>query len=437
MGPGGRGDREWRRAGTVLRAGGVIVALASLGTDCGTWYVGDYDHGVAPPQYIAREEVVYGLTTLSPLSAAVVGLPALALLLAAASVAIQGLLRERSRQQGTSLPRWKAGVLAVVAVSLLGLTSIAGNFDTSGTAGLTAVAMSSPARGWAVGYYDFNQGGVDGTIWGYQDGRWSEVSRMPWQLYGVVALPDGQAWAVGDGGRMLHEVGGRWTGASSGTTDQLDGVAMVSPDEGWAVGGSERITVAQATVGGSVNLAAAVSLPGTCAILHYSGGRWSRVSCPFDHHLSAVTALPDGEAWAVGNGAVLHETGGVWSRVAAPAAGLAAIAMVSPDTGWASGSRGALLRCAHGTWTAVPSLTNDELAGISMRSADDAWTVGGSTLLHWDGTSWTASAVPGNEELAAVAAGSRGGQGWIVGSANGPSPLIVRETPSGWRAVST
>jgi len=97
----------------------------------------------------------------------------------------------------------------VVAVSLLGLTPIASDFDTSGVSVLFAVAMSSPRQGWAVGSFERNQGGqTAGIVWADEGGRWAEEGRWPWDLNGVAALPDGQAWAVGDSGHILHEIAG-------------------------------------------------------------------------------------------------------------------------------------------------------------------------------------------------------------------------------------
>jgi hypothetical protein len=188
-----------------------------------------------------------------------------------------------------------------------------------------------------------------------------------------------------------------------------------------------------------VTLAAASpsSLPGTCAIEHHSRGRWAPVQCPIGLPLVAVSALPDGEAWAVGSGFALHEAGGVCRVATAPAANLATIAMLSPDDGWAAGIAGTIAHWHEGTWTVVPSGTREDLTGIAMGSADDGWLVGGSVALHWDGAAWSPAATPPNDCMAAVAAGPGAGEWWIVGAGQASPPLVLQYVPGGWRQVVT
>lgn len=69
----------------------------------------------------------------------------------------------------------------------------------------------------------------------------------------------------------------------------LNGVAMVSPDEGWAVGN-----------GG--------------VILHYQSGAWTQAQSPTGENLSSVIMISVSEGWAIGDhGTMLHEQSGTWS----------------------------------------------------------------------------------------------------------------------------
>lgn len=107
---------------------------------------------------------------------------------------------------------------------------------------LEALAGTGPNDMWAVGVPDGFMGGqpdefvcihLDGSTW------WGTCLITPnsqiW-LRGVsMAAPD-DAWAVGDGGLILHWDGVAWSPASSPTAYDLHGVSMVSATDGWAVG---------------------------------------------------------------------------------------------------------------------------------------------------------------------------------------------------------
>jgi hypothetical protein len=75
---------------------------------------------------------------------------------------------------------------------------------------------------------------------------------------------------------------------ASPTTQLLDGVALVSPTEGWAMGFNRTF-------------------------LHYTDGRWSLAASHHDN-LFGLTMVSATEGWAVGNGpfgdTILHYTTG-------------------------------------------------------------------------------------------------------------------------------
>jgi len=97
------------------------------------------------------------------------------------------------------------------------------------------------------------------------------------------------AWAVGDGGLILHSTSGAtgtWTVQASGTAQSLFGIAVDSAGRAVTVGG-----------GGT--------------ILHANGGAWNTMSGPTHADLRAVATgrSAAGEYWAVGTcGAILHGT---------------------------------------------------------------------------------------------------------------------------------
>lgn len=155
----------------------------------------------------------------------------------------------------------------------------------------------------------------------------------------------------------------------------LRGVAMLSPVNGWAVGGSDTETF----------------------VVRWNGKEWRQVPSPNPGSLTAVAANTDEDAWAVGNRVdetsgrtvplVLHWDGATWTEIPTP---------VSP-TG------------------------NDELLGVAVIAPDDVWAVGTNRpdlkadedarqvafALHWDGWSWqTVSAPLGVTQFSAVSAKS-------------------------------
>ena len=71
-----------------------------------------------------------------------------------------------------------------------------------------------------------------------------------------------------------------------------------------------------------------------------------------------------------------------------------AISGTSPTDVWAVGNLATALHYDGGAWTAVPTglPTTTTLTGVWTIAPDDAWTVGGTSVAHWDGTQWTAVA---------------------------------------------
>ncbi len=153
-------------------------------------------------------------------------------------------------------------------------------------------------------------------------------------LEGIAVLPDGEAWAVGSGGLILHEQGNVWTQQASPTSTRLIGVTMLSPTEGWAVGDQ--------------------------SILHYHQGVWTQVSTAY-RRLTAITMISPEEGWIVGGDSlILHYTQGAWMKVPAPPASYfytVAMQPGEPMSGWIAGpgdtsahSMPMLLHLSQGMW---------------------------------------------------------------------------------------
>jgi hypothetical protein len=275
-----------------------------------------------------------------------------------------------------------------------------------------------------VGFTDVERGGValslhwDGSAWqriGFPDNPQPES-----HLFAVSAVADDDVWGVGGwarpgalkgGALVAHWDGSEWTTTDLPTSDRpegegahhydaLYGVDAVSDADAWAVGTRFDVPVTF----------------GRTLVEHWDGASWEVVPSPnvdpagtegtLDNSLAAVAAIGPDDVWAVGSfqerGNVregppsnrplaMHWDGSAWRIVAVPDVGLGelnGIAAVSADDVWGVGS----------SWQ----------AGSARRSP---------LLLHWDGRAWTRIEAPtdASGELAGIAAVPGGGL-WAVGS---------------------
>ena len=186
--------------------------------------------------------------------------------------------------------------------------------------------------------------------------------------------------------------------------NELAGLAVVAPDDIWAVG--RYNTGRPPTVTGRDTLA-----------LHWDGLAWTVVPTPnptwagADYFtLEDAVATSATDVWAVGSAqdfASLKSTtlverwdGSAWSIVPSPNPGganlpnrLNAITVVAPNDLVAVGTIGfparPLVMRWNGTrWHPVRNPCRVELNGVDARSATDIWAVGSATTCHFDGTRW-------------------------------------------------
>jgi hypothetical protein len=252
----------------------------------------------------------------------------------------------------------------------------------------------------------------------------------------------GESWAVGNVGSDLKSNqtlierfnGSAWSivpSPNQGTgNNALNGISMIS-GAGWAVGYAQAGTYKPLALG-------------------WDGTQWSIASTgtfPHDALFTGVDTLADASAWAVGfqrtadgtrRTLVENESGGVWTPVASPNDGtpatdnsLTAVAGTQATGLWAvgwqespSGLKPLILRYdttqPSPTWASVtgaggvpaPGAIDTVLTGVDVLTASDVWAVGyyfdGSVnrplALHWDGSTWSNSPVPGTGMLRKVRA---------------------------------
>ncbi len=262
--------------------------------------------------------------------------------------------------------------------------------------------------------------------------NWSLVkSPSPHEAFGdqnmlnaVAARSRYDAWAVGQvrvyATNHLDTVAEHWNGASwqivptpntADLTNVLYGVAMIRPDDVWAVGYSQPQGFAA---------------PYYALIEHWDGKTWSIVQS--DSRLgvlTSVTATGPGDIWAVGSsnypglGVIEHWDGHRWFyHQLHDAVLLNSVTAISSDDVWAVGEQyryrngGEItytLRFDGTAWTRIPSpnpLTRHKtyaqnwLRSVSGLASFDVWAFGetrdtdfpggldDTLTLHWDGRQW-------------------------------------------------
>ncbi len=210
------------------------------------------------------------------------------------------------------------------------------------------------------------------------------------ELNGIDMLSPTDGWMVGDNFTIgstliLHYVNGVWLQVPSPKGRDLNAqyltlsqVAMVSASEGWAVG-TAYLDKDQFTG----------------FILHYTGGQWAVSSTFRGTSLSGLFMLSTSDGWIGGsegccgpNGGqaiLLHYDGTAWNKVSVPGFDVSQVVMVSASEGWAVGSQqvngfdgplGSLLHYTGGTWSAVKIAGVDEVLALSLPVANNGWLVG-------------------------------------------------------------
>ncbi len=231
-------------------------------------------------------------------------------------------------------------------------------------------------------------------------------------LNGVVLVSGSGGWAVGNAGTIQHFDGSSWSLIPSGTSSDLFGVSFGPPstpnqNAGFAVGGSG----------------------GTASALYWSGVSWFSITGGLSGYssqkLSSVFELDPTDAWAVDSvsGVFWHWTGtagsgGGWNNVGSASAGLNSIFMTSPTYGWAVGAGGIIYRFSGGGWTLYTTV-GQTLNCIFMVGQDEGWAVGvGGVIYHYSSGVWTGPISPAStsQNLNSVFM-LNSSEGWAVGAA--------------------
>lgn len=222
-----------------------------------------------------------------------------------------------------------------------------------GTDDLEGIDMLNANEGWAVGDINVQQPtGNLVSLLHYHDGTWQVVTpyfAQPYfsELYQVSFSDANTGWAVGGvlGSFVLRYHNGTWTAAlPEDLTDvELHQLAVVAPNDIWACGGPSFGD-------------------GRMGMVHFNGTTWQHTGPTDSGLLQGVAMVSATEGWAVGTdtssgqqspstGALYHYARGKWSRVilAGDTKPLYAIQMLSPTEGWIEGAQG-MWHLSAGQW---------------------------------------------------------------------------------------
>ena len=362
------------------------------------------------------------------------------------------------------------------------------------------LVQSGPPGNFIHAYAVGTESGADGVFWVWNGvpgagGAWSRctvagcgpvVANPVNSLYmthctgSPCAADDGIA--VGNGGTIFRFVAGVWTPRASPTANNLNGVAMSSPTNGWAVGDSCTIirttdgntwvgAVSPATCTANLRSIVMVSASEAWAVGDSDAGgptvvhgtsldsapTWTRipvnqiaVAAPIG--LNAVVFAPSGgNIWAVGASGVAafclsncgSVSGAIFSTTTSPQRpNLNSVFMVSDSDGFAVGDPDAagnptIIRWNGGTfsWTRAPAVlplaSPAALFGVYMTGSSSAWAVGGvspgfatASTLYFDGNTWTGRTVPACGCALRSVYMISDSNSWAVGTTPGPPFLI-------------
>jgi len=237
---------------------------------------------------------------------------------------------------------------------------------------------------------------------------WHTVaSGVSTSLNSSYVLNEGDIWAVGDGGIILHYDGTSWTSSESGVTEDLKDVYFVDATHGYVVGTS-----------------------GT--ILFYDGSSWTTQSSGINSDLLGVSFADADKGVAVGAGGkiVVYNTG-IWSETTSSIeTDIYDVAMVSENNIWACGLSKKVLHFDGTTWTNQVVGTKDFYA-ISFQDDNTGWIVGkGGTIYHYDGAAWIEENSNTNNDLYSVSTYDY--KGYAVGKSG-----TILALDGGWAAVSS
>jgi len=338
---------------------------------------------------------------------------------------------------GGSSPAYVQPVIPLVSPS-----AASGASGTQPSYSLAAIAAISANDVWSVGAQGdaasaASDPAADGRsfVLHFDGAAWRETP-VPdvGPLTAVAVTSDGEAWALGPAGAVVHWDGRQWrtvlTGAREGGP-VLRGLAALAPDDVWAVG----------------------SLRGAPFATHWDGAAWRPAALPAVPDAGSLNAVSGTatDLWAVGAGAdaahilTLRYDGTAWTQVADAGVsdgGLLTVVAVAPNDVWAAGD--ALLQHFDGVqWRDVSQSFSGVREALAAAAPTSVWLAGAAGVAAYDGDDWSPVSVQALDvyRLTAPQFGAACAVSptdvWIAGTlgttGTATAPLIVHFDGTAWR----
>lgn len=240
---------------------------------------------------------------------------------------------------------------------------------------------------------------------------WANPRPQGDDLLGVWGSGKGDAWAVGDRGRVLRRDGGGWRVADPGPREYLAGVWGSGPNDVFATGYNGRVlhfdgrrwSLHPTGVSNDFNgiwgsgPKDVFTVGDRGVVFHYDGTCWRRQATGTDNLFFGVWGSGPDDVWAVGGRAnAAHYDGAAWHTVDVGPAGAGGHFVGVWGTGagiaadlYVVGSEGLVLRRHGGVWGREDAGTDALLRWVWGSGPDDVWVAGdGGTVRRFDGVTW-------------------------------------------------
>jgi photosystem II stability/assembly factor-like uncharacterized protein len=237
--------------------------------------------------------------------------------------------------------------------------------------------------------------GDNGTLIHYDGASWTRV-QLPsptYDLYAIICLASGEIFVAGENGIVLHrDEAGSWTYSYPGKPNTIR--ALWEPSASSATG-----IVACGDVG---------------RLLRFDGSRWKSISSPTTLPLYCIWGGAADDFWTAGNlpGVLWHYVNDEWDSVntsVITSQTFRALWGFGPDSVYAAGSDGKVLFYDGSFWYAV--LTTDQMAVNALWGASDADVFAAGkygVVYHYDGRAWWQIRLRGTVDVNAAWGGTSG-----------------------------
>lgn len=261
---------------------------------------------------------------------------------------------------------------------------------------LRAVYVRSDQDAWAIG--------DGGTILHWFGSTWAPVrSSTSVALWGIYGKGE-ELWVVGDGGTILKYDGRQFAALTSSTNANLHAIAgngtdvFIAGDGGtllrWSGSTFSPITNAskENLRGLSVSSSEVWAVGENGTAVRYKNGRLDVIPTGVTATLNSVAERVSGETWLAGEGGTLLKWNGSSFAAQALGSSLSMYALWVTPNGelWGAAGFGTLRRFDGTTWTSYGASAAQNLFAIHGSASNEAWAAGESGLLvHWNGVTWT------------------------------------------------